>query len=858
MSAAAELAILVSLNDRASGPLSALRDKFKSVSTQAIAIGAAMQIAGNKSMDLMRAPIAAFVEAEDAATRLKTTMLDASGAVRPLFGAINKLATELGDKLPGTTADFQNMMAALNQQGVAEQVILDGMGKTAAYIGVALKMGYEESAKFTVRLSNAAGVAAKDMQAFADTIVRTNGVGVDANEMGYAFSRSAGKLKEMGIQGLEASNALAPLYAGWVKVGMSGETVGTGFASILSNIQNFQYGLTKPAKAAKAELDALGIHLQFLDKNGKLKAIPEFVKELEKLKNLAPKLRASVIKDMFGTGQDAQMVATAVDAGLKGYQEMEARMKAQADLNTKVEMQLGTLKNVWEATTGTFTNALAAVAGALQNELKAVATFLGEASQWFSEFATAHPLLMKMVGGLLLFGGAALAVGGTGLMVVGVLAKFAGILAMVGQTALISRGRLLLFNTAKIAAEVLNSGSPLRAMAFHLGQIGIGARGAAAALGANMVRGLTAARTAVMLLGRAVLMNPIGLVLTAAAVLIYTYWKPIVGFFKGVWQGLQEGLAPIGAAFNAAFEPIRPMLDPVVTLLGEVWTWVKSLLNPVEDVGGSAQKMGRSFGLAVASVLKFIGKLVYGYIQAWASIVPALISVWQPIKAFFMGLWAQVKTAFNGGLLGMGKLILNWSPLGLFYKAFAAVLRWFGVKLPADFTGFGAMLLNGLMRGITAKLSAAKAAIVGFGENIKDWFKSALGINSPSKVFMGFGAGIGGGASLGILKSLPSMKSAVGKLSGLALAGAAMGVVPAGAGFAAALGGAGGAGGAAATSAGAGRAQVVFSPTIHVTVSGPGAASNAQGQVTQALHLSMAEFERLMQRYLQGKQRTGF
>ncbi len=84
---------------------------------------------------------------------------------------------------------------------------------------------------------------------------------------------------------------------------------------------------------------------------------------------------------------------------------------------------------------------------------------------------------------------------------------------------------------------------------------------------------------------------------------------------------------------------------------------------------------------------------------------------WAPIKAFFMGLWAQVKTAFNGGLLGMGQLILNWSPLGLFYKAFAAVLRWFGVKLPADFTGFGAMLLNGLMRGITAKLSAAKAPL---------------------------------------------------------------------------------------------------------------------------------------------------
>ncbi len=360
------------------------------------------------------------------------------------------------------------------------------------------------------------------------------------------------------------------------------------------------------------------------------------------------------------------------------------------------------------------------------------------------------------------------------------------------------------------------------------------------------------------------------------------------GSFVARWR-LATALLRSGSSAFTVIGRVIGFSEAWVLRLGKAFGW---LGNGAAKVGGRAVGLGRMLGgrllgglrLAaqavwrLGSVLK--GPLLTGLrlaaqavwwlgrallmnpiglaITAIAVGAYLIYRYWAPIKAFFMGLWTQVKTAFNGGLLGMGKLILNWSPLGLFYKAFAAVLRWFGVKLPADFTGFGAMLLNGLMRGITAKLSAAKAAIVGFGENIKDWFKSALGINSPSKVFMGFGAGIGGGASLGILKSLPSMKSAVGKLSGLALAGAAMGVVPAGAGFAAALGGAGGAGGAAATSAGAGRAQVVFSPTIHVTVSGPGAASNAQGQVTQALHLSMAEFERLMQRYLQGKQRTGF
>ncbi len=104
----------------------------------------------------------------------------------------------------------------------------------------------------------------------------------------------------------------------------------------------------------------------------------------------------------------------------------------------------------------------------------------------------------------------------------------------------------------------------------------------------------------------------------------------------------------------------------------------------------------------------------------------AIYKYWQPIKSFFSGLWTQVKTAFDGGLSGIGALILNWSPLGLFYKAFAGVLGWFGVELPETFTGFGGKMVGSLMDGIKSLLPD----VGGLFNSIPmpDWLKNKLGI----------------------------------------------------------------------------------------------------------------------------------
>ncbi len=128
---------------------------------------------------------------------------------------------------------------------------------------------------------------------------------------------------------------------------------------------------------------------------------------------------------------------------------------------------------------------------------------------------------------------------------------------------------------------------------------------------------------------------------------------------------------------------------------------------------------------------------------------------WGAVSSWFKQRWADIQEAFNGGIVGIGKLLINWSPAGLLYKAFAAALKYFGVALPAKFTDFGGHLIDGLINGIKNKWGSLKSSVTGMGDSISSWFSEKLGIHSPSRVFMGFGDNIAQGAAIGLQRTTP-------------------------------------------------------------------------------------------------------
>lgn len=145
---------------------------------------------------------------------------------------------------------------------------------------------------------------------------------------------------------------------------------------------------------------------------------------------------------------------------------------------------------------------------------------------------------------------------------------------------------------------------------------------------------------------------------------------------------------------------------------------------------------------------------------------------WNRVKAFFAGAWAEIRTAFAGGIGGITALLLRWSPLGVFVRAFVAVFRWFGVDLPAKFRGFGTMLVQGLIAGIKAAFPLASAAIGGLARLASRAFTRPTEIRSPSRLFARFGGYLTRGLAIGVDRGAADPIGRVHDLAGR-IAGAA-------------------------------------------------------------------------------------
>ncbi len=407
--------------------------------------GAGLMGAGAEGLLAINKTLEAYGDLEEAQLSFKSVMMTDAGLNTKMFDDISKVAERLGNKLPGTTEDFYNMFTIMIRSGVDAQSILDGVGESAAYLSVALKMPYEEAGRLSAKLKEAAGIDSDQMIEFMDVIARTSQLGVEAGEMQYAFSRSAGSLKSFGIQGLEASKSLSALFAMLIKSGASGETVGTGMTSIFNAISD-------PAKLDKfnTALSQYGVQMEFFDKKGNFMGVENFMSQMEKLKKLglSDVAQGSLVQGLLGPGGDANFFKLLMDQGAKGFGQMTKNMSTQASLNEKVNSQLGGLKAKWEATSGTFTNMLAALGERLAPAMIKIVDLLGKAAGWIQEFVKNNPRLAEFI---LLMTAAVSA----GLMLAGLFFIVKGLIILFGSLAAVILANPLFWIPIAIAAVAL-------------------------------------------------------------------------------------------------------------------------------------------------------------------------------------------------------------------------------------------------------------------------------------------------------------------------------------------------------------------------------------------------------------------
>ena len=339
-------------------------------------------------------PVTAFAQAEVAATNLRVAMMDKDGKVSSNFEKINKLATNLGDKLPGTTADFQDLMTMLVRQGMSAETILGGTGEAAAYLSVQLEMQPKQAAEFAAKMQDATRTTEKDMMGLMDVIQKGFYAGVDPTNMLGAFKNLGSAMDTIKMKGLDGAKALAPFVAMFDQAGMDGSASGNAMRKVLQ--KGMKYGDIQATlnKLRKKGILRSNINLDFTNGKGEFGGFDKLFSELTKLKKLDTAERIKVIEGVFGNDAEVnQVVSTLIEKGKAGYEEFAAKMEKQADLRKRVDEQLGTLTNIWEATTGTFTNLLAEIGATIAPQIKQLSAELGEITEKVKNWVKANPEL---------------------------------------------------------------------------------------------------------------------------------------------------------------------------------------------------------------------------------------------------------------------------------------------------------------------------------------------------------------------------------------------------------------------------------------------------------------------------------
>ena len=540
-------------------------EKLQNAQNKAAAAKAQMTEAGMRAVGMMytargiadttrnvlSAPVKAYADTETASADLRAAMMDNTGKVSAQYKDIENLATRLGDSLPGTTADFKNLMTMLIRQGMSAQTVLGGTGEAAALLAVQLKKSPEAAAEMAAKLQDATRGTEKEMLAIMDQVQRLYYAGTDDSNILGAFSKLSPALDTLKIKGEAAMKMMSPLVGMLDQAGLSGESAGNALRKVFTRMMDTE-------KIAKVT-DGTGISLNFTDGKGEFGGLDKAYEQLAKLKAVNTEQRLQILQGIFGDDAETlQALNTMIEKGKAGYEEFAKKMEAQASLNQRVNDQLGTLTNLWDAASGTFTNFLAKAGESIAPELKDLTKWIGDVNEKLSNWAAQNPetanTIMKIV--------AAVGIFLTAITVIG-----AAISAVLVPIALAKFSFFSLFGVFS------GGGGAISTIIGWLGRLGMALLG----FGAKAMVFLVT--------------NPFGWAILAvtAIVLLWRNWETVEAALVRGWEWLKKVYQqnPLLAAFTGPIGWLIALLanwNKVEAALIRGWEWLKKTFsgnNPI-------------------------------------------------------------------------------------------------------------------------------------------------------------------------------------------------------------------------------------------------------------------------------------
>lgn len=660
--------------------------------------------------NVLSSPVKAYAETEAASTDLRAAMMDNTGKVSADFKDIENLATRLGDRLPGTTADFKIMMLELHRQGIESKKILGGTGKATALLAVQLKKPADAAAEMTAKLQDAMRATEDEIYGVIDQVQRLHYVGVEDSNIQGAFEKMSPALDILKIKGEAAMKTMAPLVGMLDQSGLVGESAGNAMRKVFTRMMDTK----KIAKATKGT----GLSLDFTDGKGEFGGLDKMYEQLAKLKTVNTEKRLKIIQGIFGDDAETlQALNTMIDKGKAGYEEFAKKLESQASLEQRVNDQLGTLTNLWDAASGTFTNFLAKMGESIAPELKEITKWIGDVNEKLSNWAAQNPetanTIMKIVA----------AVGIFLTVITGIGAAISAVLVPIA---------LAKFSFFSLFGVFAGGGGMISTIIGWLGRLGMALLG----FGAKAMVFLVT--------------NPFGWAILAvtAIVLLWRNWETVEAALVRGWEWLKKVYQqnPLLAAFTGPIGWLIALLanwNKVEAALIRGWEWLKKTFsgnNPISIAMTAA--MG-----PIGAVINSLRILRSAASSAWewlkkatsskAPSTPPSISI--PNRGFSVGGYTGAGGVHEAaGVVHKGEVVFNqrdvakfggWQAVEAIRRGGAGVLANIGNRLGLGFSdGRKAALPS------PTRFNAAPHAVSMAGDNITINVHAAPGMNEQTLV----------------------------------------------------------------------------------------------------------------------------
>lgn len=249
-------------------------------------------------------------------------------------------------------------------------------------------------------------------------------------------------------------------------------------------------------------------------------------------------------------------------------------------------------------------------------------------------------------------------------------------------------------------------------------------------------------------LSRALLMNPIGLFITAIAVgayFIYRNWEPVKAFFIGLWNSVKS-------AFNTGVTFIKGIIKSIDSTFAS-----NPILNLLLPVIGIPRMIIANWS-SISGFFSGIWGAITSVISTYANQIYGIVSVnFNAAKTYISTIWNSIKSGVEIAWKGLCNVFLAISPLPYISSAFNSVFSFLS-GLYGRMHSIGSNIIQGLVEGIKSGFDKLKSIWATINSYMPDFMRRKMDIHSPSRVMAALGGHVMGGIGVGLEQGFPGLK----------------------------------------------------------------------------------------------------